>query len=175
MAKISKIMFFTKALVTEGGAERLMLEVANYFQKSGIEVRIIATAAVDSGLLFSGKYSDLPITQFSDGYYPQTFIKKIFFSLVSTIKLKKSIKEFAPDMIVGQNPADAEILYLATFGGTYAYSTFIHGTLFCFPDDQLKYSGPFKKSFPRIRDSVPSYEQFIPPKKATQSFFFQLL
>jgi glycosyltransferase involved in cell wall biosynthesis len=159
---MKKVILFRKALTREGGAERLLLEVAKNLEKMGIQVQVVVAKGHDMDKLFNGEYAKVPVYRFWSGDYPENMLAKILISIGTIFKLRKVIGEFHPDAITASNQADAEAMFLATLGTGFKYHVFIPGSLFCFPEESLKYVGPFKKSFREIRDSLPGHMEFVP-------------
>lgn len=175
MTQKKKILLFRKALTQEGGAERLMLEVAKWFTKFGYEVRVVAVKGKNIKKFFGGTYAEVPAKSFYEGDYPAYLPQKIWISLVSVLKLRKEIKAFRPDITLGQNQADAEMLCLASLGLKIPYATFLYSSFFNFPDDGLKYMAPFSRVFTKIRNSTPGHQTFIPLKNPVKGFFNRLV
>ncbi len=158
-----KILFFRKALTQEGGAERLLFEIADRAKDSGFESRVVILGG-DPAKLFDGHFSHVKVDVLFGSDYPKNFLSKLAVSFGAIFKLRKVIKEIAPDFILAQGPDEAEVLYFALFGTHYRYSTFIHQSLFWCPDDVLKYFFPFRKHFKEVRNSVWGHKFFIPEK-----------
>ena len=144
-----KIAIFISELVNPGGAERLAVKEAEYFEKKGIEVKIF-TFKLNERALFGCKVD----VELIDAKNP---ISKV-------ILLRRKLKEFRPDLIVSQSYWDSEFIYLATLLTGIPYITHIHGTLFWFDNrlDLRKYGWIFRKSFDEIRNSLQGHREFIP-------------
>lgn len=175
MTKKKKILLFRKALTQEGGAERLMFEIAKWFTKFDCEVRMVVVKNNNTKTLFKGAYADIPVTSFYEGHYPTNLFQKILISLSSIAKLRREMKTFQPDILLGQNPADAELLYLASLGTGIPYATFLYSSFFNFPEDGLKYMTPFNWAFTKIRNSTPGHQTFIPLENPVRGFFARLI
>ena len=175
MSRKKKILLFRKALVQEGGAERLMFEIAKWFTKSGCEVRMVVVKSNSTKNLFKGAYADIPVTSFYEGDYPDHLLQKIWISLVSILKLRKEIKTFRPDITLGQNPADAELLYLSSLGTNIPYAVFLYASFFNFPEDGLKYMAPFNRVFTKVRNSISGHQTFIPLENPVRGLFARLV
>jgi len=171
---MKRIILFKKSLIQEGGAERLIFEVARYFAKFGYETKIMAIVGKTPEKSFGGIYKDIKVEILYNENYPMYFFKKIAVSLMSISKLRKEFRSFKPDIIVGQNPADTEIVYFASLGLRIPYATFLYASFFNFPDDGLKYLMPFKRVFEKIRDATSGHQTFIPLKSPVKDFLKQL-
>lgn len=147
---ISKIVLFSSELVNPGGAERLLVKEAKYFEKKGITVKII-TFKLNKKALF--EYEDLDIELIS----AKRPITKI-------IALIKKLKKLRPDLVIAQSYWDSELLYIATWFTKIPYITHIHGTLFWFDNrlDLRKYGLIYRRVFNEIRNSVSGHREFIP-------------
>ncbi|MEK7465639.1 MAG: glycosyltransferase family 4 protein [Patescibacteria group bacterium] len=174
MIEKKRILLFRKTLAHEGGAERLMLEIAKWFIKFGYEVRVVSVKGKNTVSLFDGAYADVPIASFHEGNYPTHIFWKIWISLSSVGRLRKEIKIFRPDILLGQNPADAELLYLASLGMRIPYATFLYASFFNFPEDGLKYMAPFNRVFTKVRNSISGHQAFIPLENPVRGFFARL-
>ena len=99
---LQKVIFFTNGLVGVGGAERVLLEAALYFQKKKIDV-IIVTFVLDDVSLMNYKHKLKIVNLASFNYFKRIFL------------LRKSIKKFKPNIIIGQSSLDCMYLYLSLF------------------------------------------------------------
>jgi glycosyltransferase involved in cell wall biosynthesis len=160
--KPNRILLFRKALTTDGGAERLLFEIATWLSRNGHEVRVVVMYGVSSEKLFDGTYAAVPVTILCRGGYPSSVMKKILTSLISVRYLRRTIHAYRPDIMVGQNPSDAEILFLASLGMKLPFATFLYSSFFNFPEDGLKYLPPFRRVFNAIREKTPGHREFIP-------------
>lgn len=149
MSNNLKIAIFISELVNPGGAERLAVKEAKYFEKKGINVKIY-TFKLSEIALFGCKVN----VEVIDAKNP---IKKV-------ILLRKKLKEFRPNLIIAHSYWDAEFIYLATLFTGIPYITHIHGTLFWFDNrlDLRKYGWIFRKVFDEIRNSLQGHREFIP-------------
>ncbi|HIE34302.1 MAG TPA: hypothetical protein EYP86_04110, partial [Candidatus Altiarchaeales archaeon] len=130
-----KIVLFSTALVNPGGQERLMVKEAKYFEKRGVEVKLL-TFKLDKKALFGHEDLDIEVLD------AKSRIGKI-------LVLRKRLMELKPNLVISQSYWDAEILYLATLFTKIPYVIHIHGTLFWFDNrlDLRKYGWIFRKSF----------------------------
>jgi len=149
--KIKKIVLYCSALLDAGGLERLFVEEDRFFRKKGIDTTIL-TFFLKKEALYD--------------YDPQELehLKPSKSKISRILSLRKKIKELNPDLIIGQTYADGMYLYFATLFTPVRYAIHIHGTLFWFPEDMLKYSFIHKKAFSEIRESVAGHKEFIPDK-----------
>ena len=145
---LSKIILFSSELVNPGGAERLMVKEAKYFEKKGVKVKIF-TFKLDKKALFG--YENLAIEVIN----AKNPISKI-------LSLRKKLKDFRPDLAISQSYWDSEFLYLATLSTKIPYITHIHGTPFWFDNrlDLRKYGIIYKKVFNAV-----SYTHLTLPTK----------
>jgi len=149
---MKKIVLFYKYLTGLGGAERLLFEEAKYFKKKKIETQILSLDARKDILSFARSINlDLEVVG------GKNFLSQLF-------KLRRKLRKINPDIVIAQSNADCVYLYLATKFTGIPYVTHIHGTIFWFPEDLLKYAIIHKKVFNEIRNSVAGHGEFIPPK-----------
>ena len=125
-----KILFFRKALTQEGGAERLLFEVAGLAGNFGFESHIVVLSGGDTTKLFNGRFSHIKVKTLHGSEHPSHFYDKILISLAAIFQTRRVIKSINPDFIFAQGPDDAEVIYFATLGTSYGYSTFVHQSLF---------------------------------------------
>jgi glycosyltransferase involved in cell wall biosynthesis len=152
-------MLFAGRLAEAGGAERLLLEEAVYFKKSGLDVSVL-TFKLNEQVLFNNTYPAI-IEQVGRTTARTTLHKCIqFFSNV--ISLRAKIRIIDPDVILATSAIDCATLYLATLLSTKRWATHIHGTKFWFASDLTKFALIHKKVFNTIRDSVIGHKEFIP-------------
>jgi glycosyltransferase involved in cell wall biosynthesis len=174
---IKKTIIFTRWLHAIGGGERLMLEIAEEFAKKGIDVFVVVFG-LKSAALFDRKYTNLKIIELLPGHEEKNnlfFTFKILIFFRNFRALRKKIKEIRPDCIIGQNIYDAEALFFATIHTRFSYSVFIHGTIFWWVEDTLKYAGLHKRVFQKIRNSVKGHREFINKKPPGFSLFRKLV
>jgi len=162
---MTRIVFFNKYLINAGGAERLMLEEAKYLKKMGIDVHIL-TFNFNEKVLFNGTYN-VEVIQIGDKLEPKLSLSTVLQEMRSTFVLRKKLKELQPDAIISTSAGDCRNLYIATLFTHIPYVTHIHGTMFWFHNDMLKYAFIHRKVFHDIRESVFGHREFIsekPPK-----------
>ncbi len=142
------IVLFNEYFGGGGGAERLLLEEEKYFSRTGIHTIVLAFREIDNPF----------------GYTPSN---KIILAgsnsrLKNIIKLRQTLKKIRPDLIIAQSPGEARYLYLATLFTSIPYMVHIHGTLFWFIEDRLKYARIHSGVFNEIRQSVAGHSEFNP-------------
>ena len=163
--KIKRVVLFSTWLVNVGGAERLLFEEANYFEKNVIETHTL-TFNFREEVLFNRNY-DLNIEQVGHRTKSKNLLVKIIQEIDNILALRRKIKDIKPDVIISTTAWDCVLLYFATLFTSFSYVTHIHGTIFWFPNDLLKYAFIHKKAFDEIRESVIGHKEFIsikPPK-----------
>ena len=175
MKEKGKILLFRKALIQEGGAERLIFEAAEWFARFGYETCIVSVKGKEPPELFNGIYTNTSVKSFYVGSYPKNLLSKILISLASIGKLRREIRSFRPDVMLAQGPADAEMLYFASLGLKIPYATFLYSSFFNFPDDGLKYVAPFNRAFEKIMNVTPGHKTFIPFENPVKGFFAGLV
>lgn len=176
-SETKRILLFTNLLHVSGGAERLMLEGAKYFKGKGIETFVAVSSLKKEGL-FDGRYANVRVEQITPE--PQntarhSLLSRIFYFFLRTLHLRRTIQRINPEIIIGQNTHDAESLFFSTLFTRFSYSIFIHGTIFWFPWDTLKYAGHFRKVFNEIRESVAGHKEFVPVNPPELSFAQKLM
>ena len=154
MKKIENIVLYHSAIVGPGGLERLLMEEYNFFKKAGIKTKIL-TFKVKKEALFGYKISDLEVLKCEGDF------------LSRVILLRRRLKEINPDLIISTCSLE---LYLATIFTKIPYVLHIHGSLFWFDNDLLKYALIHKRVFNEIRESVIGHKEFIPPKPKCNIF-----
>jgi glycosyltransferase involved in cell wall biosynthesis len=148
MKKLQKIVLYYSAIVNPGGAERLLLEEYNFLRRIGIKTRIL-TFRIKKEALFNYKVPDLEVLRCKSGF------------LLRVISLRRRLNEINPDLVISTCPSE---LYLATLFTPLSYVLHIHGSLFWFDDELLKYAIIHKGVFNEIRGSVIGHREFIPLK-----------
>ena len=156
--KKESIILFSGRLAAAGGAERLLLEEAVYFKKSGLDVSVL-TFKFNEQVLFSNTYPEI-IEQVGSTTARTTLLKSLqLFSNV--ISLRSRICTIDPDVILASSVADCAILFLATLISKRRWATHVHGTPLWLPE-WTKFALIYKKAFNTIRDSVIGHKEFIP-------------
>jgi len=146
--KIEKIALFYSNLVAPGGAERLLLEEEKFFRDKGIET-IVLTFSLNKKALFDYQPQQIKVIESKSSY-----ISRIF-------ALRQELQQLKPDLVIAQSHIECIYLYFATLFSRIPYIAHIHGTLFWFHEDLLKYALIHKRVFSEIRESLIGHKEFI--------------
>lgn len=150
---IERVVLFTASLVGGGGAERLLWEEEKFFKEKGVNVTVVSFFfSTDS--LFDYLPGNLRVVECGSS------------RISMVIALRKVLKELGPDLVIGASNVDGMYLYLATALTHIPYMVHIHGTLFWFTGDVLKYSVIHKRVFSEIRGSCVGHAEFVPENLA---------
>jgi glycosyltransferase involved in cell wall biosynthesis len=163
--KNNKVILFCGGLVGVGGAERLLFEEAKYFEKNGFEVHIL-TFDFREEVLFNKTYK-VNIEQVGHRTGSNKLVLRGICLIRNILALRRKLRQINPSIILLSNAWDCISFYFAALFTGYSYSTHIHGTIFWFQDDLLKYAFIHRKVFNEIRESVIGHKEFIsvkPPK-----------
>ena len=158
-SSVERVVLFCEGLVGVGGAERLLFEEAKYLEKSRIETHILVFNFKEE-VLFNNVY-DVNIELIGHRTESKNLLLKIIRNLRNIYALRERIKDIRPDVIISTTAWDCVSLYLATVFTPFYYVSHIHGTIFWFPNDLLKYALIHKKVFNEIRESVIGHKEFI--------------
>jgi glycosyltransferase involved in cell wall biosynthesis len=149
MKKLEKIVLYHAAIVNPGGAERLLLEEYTFLTKMGIRTWLL-TFQVKKDSLFNYEIPSLEVLSGGDNF-------------LSKVKsLRRRLREINPDLVI--SACGSSELYTATAFTSIPYVLHIHGSLFRFETELLKYALIHRKVFNEIRDSVRGHKEFIPLK-----------
>lgn len=165
---LNKIVLFCSGLMGAGGEERLLWEEEKFFREKGIETTVL-TFSLDKNALYDYKPEKLEV------------IKAEPFIISRIIALRRKLKQIKPDIVIASSNGSAMYLYLATMFTPIPYIAHLHGTLFWFIEDTLKYALIHKRVFSEIRKSVIGHKEFIPEhpqcsfKRRIASEFFAIL
>jgi len=177
--KEKKILLFNLSLRLIGGAEKVLLEEAKYFESQRIQTYVL-TFTFNNDVLFNNAY-DSYIEQIGITKDNKNVVARAVEFLRKSYALRRRIRQIQPDAILGSNIWDCIILYFATLFTPFTYSTHVHGTIFWLPYD-LKYARIHRGVFAEIRTSVKGHQEFIPidaPKsnllRKTQNEFLAVL
>ena len=171
MGNTKKIILYHEAITNPGGAERLVLEEYNFLKRIGFTTKIL-TFSVRREALFN--YKDIDLEILKDGaVLDEGIISKGFNVLQRAIILRKRLDEINPDLVISASGFIE--LYLATLFTSIPYILHIHGSLFWFESDLLKYALIHRGVFCEIRESVKGHKEFIPPKPRCSPFHRALL
>ena len=166
-SRIERVVLFCEGLVGVGGAERLLFEEVKYLEKNRIETHILVFNFKEE-VSFNNAY-DVNIEQIGHRTESKNLLLKIIRKLCNIYALRERIKDIKPDVIISTTAWDCVSLYLATVFTPFYYVSHIHGTIFWFQDDLLKYALIHRKLFNEIRESVVGHKEFIsikPPKSS---------
>ena len=147
--ELRKIALYHRAIICPGGAERLLLQEYLFFKRIGIEVKIL-THMITKEALFN---YDIPDLEILGGGNP----------FCRTILLRKRLREINPDLVI--SASGSLELFLATVFTSLPYILHIHGSLFWFDEDLLKYAIIHRGIFNEARESVRGHIEFIPLKQ----------
>ena len=148
---LNKVVLFCAGLTGAGGEERLLLEEEKYFRNKGIKTTIL-TFSLDKSALYDYQPEKLEIIK----------AEASFASRIIALRLK--LQQIKPDIIIASSNWNAVYLYFATLLTSIPYIAHLHGTLFWFIGDTLKYALIHKRVFSEIRESVIGHEEFIPER-----------
>ena len=146
---LNRAVIFCAGLMGAGGEERLLWEEEKFFRGKGIET-IVLTFSFDKGALYDYQPEKLEVIKAEP-----SFVSHIF-------ALHRKLKQIKPDIVIASSNSNAVYLYLATMFTSIPYMVHIHGTLFWFPKDTIKYAFIHKNVFSEIRESVIGHKEFIP-------------
>ena len=158
--KSKKIVLLRGGLIIAGGAERLLFEEANYLEKQGFETHIL-TFNFRQEVLFNRAYK-VNVEEIGYTNRPSSWLLKRVCLVCNILALRRKLRQIKPDVILLTGIADCTLFYFATLFTHYSYSTHIHGTVFWFETDLIKYALVHRKAFDEIRESVIGHREFIP-------------
>ena len=156
--KANHIVLLYGGLIRVGGAERLMFEEEKYLRENGFKTTIL-TFDFEKEVLFGQTYKP-NIYVFNMKYNSKNLLIRTAYRILA---LRRKLREIRPDIIISANAWDCTHLYFATLFTPFPYVTHIHGTIFWFHDDLLKYALIHRKVFNEIRESVIGHKEFISP------------
>lgn len=157
-----KVILFSGMFFGAGGAERLLLEEVKYLEQNGFEARVL-TFYFREEVLFNQAYQ-ANIEQIGYRTSSNNLLVKYLFRIANVAALRKRLGQIKPDIIISSSAWGCVYLYLATLFTSYPYATYIHGSIFWFHTDLLKYTFIHRKVFHEIRESVVGHKEFIPVK-----------
>ena len=163
---LNKVVLFCTSLIGAGGAERLLLEEEKYFRNKGIET-IILTFSLDKSALYDYQPKRIEVIKAGSSHISRV------------LALRRRLLQIKTDLVILN--ANHVYVYLATLFTSIPYIAHIHGTIFWFIGDTLKYSFIHRKVFSEIRESVIGHKEFIPVhpqcnfKRRIASEFFAIL
>jgi len=148
---LKKLVIFRASLIVPGGAERLLWEEEKFFRRKGVET-VVLTFSFSQRSIYDYKPERLEVLDAGCS------------KLRRALLLRHKLQQIRPDLVIASSPLDAAYLYLATMFTSIPYVVHIHGTLFWFPEDVLKYAFIHRRVFNEIRESVAGHKEFIPPR-----------
>jgi len=157
---MKKIVLFTNSLTSVGGGERLALEEEKYFCSKGNRTYIL-TYEFNKRVLFDGTYKPRVVKVMNKKTNSGNILITTIFRILS---LRAKIREIKPDIIIAQSAWECIYLYFATLFTPYFYVVHIHGTIFWFNNNLLKYAFIHRSVFNEIRNSIVGHREFIPIK-----------
>jgi glycosyltransferase involved in cell wall biosynthesis len=163
MKNIKTVVLFRADSTLPGGMERIMLEEAEYFEKSGIKAHILAHE-FDRQVLFGGSYQR-DIELIAGDPLVRGRLSKIIYRIT---ELRRRIKELKPDIVVSFSSGDAMYLYLATLLTPFHYVVHIPQAVSRGYGGLRRYAMVYRKALKEIAESVEGLGEFIPlvPSKA---------
>ena len=165
--KPKTLVWFGTQLVQSGGGERLSLEVVRTLKDQGYEVHYVVYN-YDREKTFDGHYDFLNIVRLEDGDDRSQFrspIQRRVWNWQRRFWLRRTLKRLRPDIVITTGTWNQVVeLHLATLGMSLKYGVHVFGSLFAFRPEQerSKYARVFRKSFEKIRNSVPTYIDIVP-------------
>jgi len=157
-SEIKRVILLTTRLANAGGAERLILEIAKYLKRDGVETHVL-TFELNNKALFNEAY-DVNIEQI--GYKTESKLSLLgaVQQIANIFILRRKIRKIRPDIIISLT---SFFSYFATLFSSFSYVIHIHGTIFWLPTDLLKYAFIHRKVFNEILDSNRGHREFISP------------
>ena len=162
-AEKKKAVLFSGMFLGVGGLERLLLEEVKYLEKSGFETHVLSYN-YNEEVLFNQTYR-ANIEQVGYRASSKYLLLQVIYKIASMYALRRRIRQIKPDIILVASIWGCLSFYFATLFTRYSYSTHIHGTIFWFHDDLLKYTFIHRRVFNEIRESVIGHKEFIPTER----------
>jgi glycosyltransferase involved in cell wall biosynthesis len=153
-----KIVIFYSMLVDVGGAERLALEEVRYFSRN--HDAWLFTFKLNPEALFGYKDVRLKVID----RHRESDYYKVTSSLKRAVTLARELKKINCDLVIACSTAGLHEMFLASLIYPVPYILHIHGTIFWFEKDPLKYAFTFKPAFNTIRQSLKGHMEFVPQK-----------
>jgi len=149
LRRLPRVVLYAGRVVAAGGAERLLWEEERYLTQRGCDVAVLCGEVTEAGLM---------------GYKPANLVlMPATHTRTGRLRiLRDSLHDLKPDLTIAHSSRGAIMLYLSQFPVQAPYIVHIHGTMFWFPEDNLKYSLLHRRAFDGIRQSVAGHREFIP-------------
>jgi glycosyltransferase involved in cell wall biosynthesis len=160
VTKKRRIVLFSGMLLGVGGAERLLLEEVDYFRGMDFDAHVL-TFDFDEQVLFNRNYR-VSVEQIGRKPGRGHLLVKIITAVINMFALRKRLKQIRPHIIISSSALGCVYLYFATLFTGIPYATYVHGSIFWFHIDLMKYARIHRKVFNEIWESVPGHMEFIP-------------
>jgi len=147
---VARVVVYQSFISGFGGAERVLFEQLIYLSRKDL-----APTLLTFGIRNAEQYR-----QYLASIRVRLLRGTNFAARV--MSLARSLLELKPDLVICAN--GWEELYLASTIARVPYILHIHGTLFWFPEDTMKYSLLHRGVFHEIRNSLVGHREFIPTK-----------
>lgn len=156
MTQIRSLVLYHAELLTVGGAERLLLEEYRFFKGKGFRVKLL-TCVVRERALFDHVVDELHVLGNNWGTVP------LLHMLWRVVMLRRWLCQTRPDAVICTSGPSGDHLemYFATLLTSIPYLLHIHGSLFWFDNDLMKYALIHRVVFKTIRESVRGHTEFI--------------
>ena len=143
------VVLFSGMLLGVGGAERLLLEEANYFRGMGFDTHVV-TFDFREQVLFNRSYR-VNIEQIGRRPSQGNLLSKVITAAINIISLRRRLRQIRPDIIISSSAQACVYLYFATLFTGFPYVTYVHGSIFWFHTDLMKYCLLYTSPSPRDR------------------------
>jgi len=157
IGNLNKIVILYGQLIGAGGAERVAIEEAEYFAKR-LKTKLLTFRAKEEALFDYKDLTELEVLRWNSDEHNYM---KLSSSLSRVIVLRRRLNELSPDIVIGCCWAGWLELYLATLFTSIPYILHMHGSMFWFDKDLMKYALIHKSVFNEIRESVMGHKEFI--------------
>jgi len=154
------VVIFYSQLASVGGAERLALEEARYFSRNH-DAWLFTFKLNPEALL---EYKDIRLKVIETDHHDESNYYRFTSSLKRAIILAQELKKINCDVVIACSTAGLHEIFLASLIYPVPYILHIHGTIFWFEKDPLKYALIFRHAFNTIRQSLKGHMEFVPQK-----------
>jgi len=159
ISKSRSIVILHSSLTAVGGAERVAIEEARYFA-GRCKTQLLTFRSNPKALL---EHEGIPLRIIGGGGATDKGYNSPLSLLRRSISLASALKRAKPDLVISCTTGGLYELFLATMVAPVPYVLHVHGTIFWFPEDVLKYSLVFRHAFNTVRQSVRGHAEFIAP------------